>query len=242
MGKDAFYFTHDCNARHDPNILKMRSVYNLEGLGLFWAIVEMMREQADYRLPIENGNIAGYAIDLNCKPELLNTFIDDCVNRFSLFNRDGDYLYSASLLRRMEKMDAKIEAARRSAMARWSPNVPETSERNASAMRTQCDGNANKEDKETIINKRNKEKETFDTFIEQLKIEYPDLDVEKEWEKCQLWWSEGKKKMKRPKAAFKNWLDKAREFKKDGTHRQGYSKTRLTKPHEFPNPEDIQRG
>ena len=48
------------------------------------------------------------------------------------------------------------------------------------------------------------------SFIEELRPKYPHLDLDKEWEKCQLWWSESNREMKRPKSAFINWLSKAR--------------------------------
>ena len=48
------------------------------------------------------------------------------------------------------------------------------------------------------------------SFIDELRPKYPHLDLDAEWEKCKLWWSEGKREMKRPKSAFINWLSKAR--------------------------------
>jgi len=45
MKKDAYYFSHDSNARHDPNICEMRLNYGMEGYGLYWVMIEMMREQ-----------------------------------------------------------------------------------------------------------------------------------------------------------------------------------------------------
>jgi len=51
------------------------------------------------------------------------------------------------------------------------------------------------------------------SFIEELRPKYLGLDLDVEWEKCKLWWSEGKREMKRPKSAFINWLDKARGSK-----------------------------
>ncbi|KKL11206.1 hypothetical protein LCGC14_2548150 [marine sediment metagenome] len=47
-------------------------------------------------------------------------------------------------------------------------------------------------------------------FIEELRPKYPHLNLDEEWEKCKLWWSEGKREMKRPKSAFINWLSKAK--------------------------------
>ena len=51
------------------------------------------------------------------------------------------------------------------------------------------------------------------SFIEELRPKYPHLDLDAEWEKCQLWWSESNREMKRPKSAFINWLNKARGSK-----------------------------
>ncbi len=48
------------------------------------------------------------------------------------------------------------------------------------------------------------------SFIEELRPKYPHLNLDEEWGKCQLWWSEGKREMKRPKSAFINWLSKAK--------------------------------
>ena len=31
--KDAYFFSHDCNARNDPKILALRSVYGARGTG-----------------------------------------------------------------------------------------------------------------------------------------------------------------------------------------------------------------
>jgi len=58
-------------------------------------------------------------------------------------------------------------------------------------------------------------KQTFEEYIDAIKPNYSDLDVDKELDKFKLWWSEGKKELKRPKSAFRNWLDKARVIKNE---------------------------
>ncbi|MFG6179738.1 Lin1244/Lin1753 domain-containing protein, partial [Halomonas sp. THAF12] len=50
--KNTYYFSHDGNARNDPKILSMRSVYGSEGYGWYWIIIEMLREQEDYKIKI----------------------------------------------------------------------------------------------------------------------------------------------------------------------------------------------
>jgi hypothetical protein len=65
---------------------------------------------------------------------------------------------------------------------------------------------------------------SFDQYKEELRPQYPDLDIDHELIGFNLWWSEGDRKLKRPKSAFLNWLNKAREIKKQGRepreHRQ----------------------
>ncbi len=55
----------------------------------------------------------------------------------------------------------------------------------------------------------------LEQFIEELRPQYPSLDVDNELIKFNLYWSEGKRVLKRPKLALKNWLDKARKFQGD---------------------------
>lgn len=56
-------------------------------------------------------------------------------------------------------------------------------------------------------------KQTFEDYVEVIRQDFTDLNVDEELEKFKLYWSEGKRELKRPKFAFKNWLIKAREFK-----------------------------
>ena len=138
MSKDAFYFPHDSNARHDPKILKMRTPYKMEGFGVYWATIEMMREQEGYLLPIDQESIDAYAQDFNIDSKLLKQFYDDCTKKYNLFQSDGIFLWSESLIRRMAKFDEKSFQAKEAANKRWG-NIPPQSERNTDAMPTQSE-------------------------------------------------------------------------------------------------------
>jgi hypothetical protein len=141
MPKDAYYFTHDCNASHDPKILMMRSVYGAEGYGWYWMLVEQMRQQDNYKLPI-NGKYAlnALASDFNANVDKLSAFVSDCVCEFNLFVETEGLLWSESLVKRMEKLDDKREKARQSALTRWGNQA----QKNANALET--DANAPKND------------------------------------------------------------------------------------------------
>jgi len=118
--KDAYYFSHDANARHDPKIIKMISIYGMEGYGWYWVIIEMLREQDNYKLSIsDQTDIDVIVSQTNSDPEKIEKYIDDCVKIFKLFKKSKKYLWSASLLNRMNEMNEKREKGRKAANKRW---------------------------------------------------------------------------------------------------------------------------
>lgn len=52
--KDAYYFPHFCNARHDRKIKRLRKELGLEGYGIFFMLLEVLREQTDFRYPLDD--------------------------------------------------------------------------------------------------------------------------------------------------------------------------------------------
>lgn len=149
--KDAYYFPHDSNAKNDPKILAMLSVYGMQGYGWYWVIIEMLREQNDYKMDIcGKYSFNAFAMQMLCDAETAEKFIMDCINEFKLFESDGNYFWSNSLIRRMKNKEEKSEKARQSALKRWNRQD------NANAMQTHSKGNAIKEkeikEKENINN------------------------------------------------------------------------------------------
>lgn len=145
--KDAYYFSHDANARHDPKISKMRAVYGIRGYGCYWVIIEMLREQDNYKLGIDDFDTI--AMQTQCEIEYIGKFIEDCIEKFKLFRKNKEYFWSNSLLKRMKLMKEKSEKARNSAKLRWN----RTCDVNANAMQTHSERNASKGNK----NKKNNE-------------------------------------------------------------------------------------
>jgi len=117
--KNTYYFSHDGNARNDPKILSMRSVYGTEGYGWYWIIIEMLREQENYKIKINKYTWNALAMQMQCTADAAQSFASDCINEFELLHSDGEYFWSNSLLKRMEVKDSKSEKARKAAEARW---------------------------------------------------------------------------------------------------------------------------
>jgi hypothetical protein len=116
MRKEAYYFSHDANAKDDPKILKLRMALGWEGYGLFWALVELLRNEGTHRLHKHYKSIA-YA--LHTKEDHIKSIIND----FDLFAKDDDFFWSESLLKRMELKEERSEKMRNAANKRWNKDV-----------------------------------------------------------------------------------------------------------------------
>ena len=169
--KNAPYFSHDANAIIDKRIIKMRRKYGLEGYGLYWVILELMRQEPDYRLTKDEDTYI--QVETLCGPSIaVEAYVDDCIE-IGLFAEEDGYFYSRSFLARMTAKDdqsiKRQQAAKKAASSRWG---------NADAMQTQCEGNANSCDsmpkkRKESKRKESKEKEITTTTTESNKTKGP---------------------------------------------------------------------
>lgn len=103
--KDARYFKHDANARHDPKIKALINKYGIEGYGRFWIIIEMMREATHYKLEDKLYVMDALAEEMKCTSEQAKNLMEDCVLIFELFTKDNGFYYSESFLSRMVSLE-----------------------------------------------------------------------------------------------------------------------------------------
>lgn len=102
--KDAFYFPHDANANGDPKCVLLIEQLGMEGYGIFWVLVETLRNQPDYSYPLML--VPALARRYNTTGEKMKAVITG----YGLFQiREDDFFYSDSLNRRMEIMEEKRE-------------------------------------------------------------------------------------------------------------------------------------
>lgn len=115
--KEVVYFSHDGNARNDEKSIAVRMKYQWEGYGLFWALVEKLRESTDYKLS-KDYNLIAY--DLRVDAGIIKSIVED----FGLFvfTEDGKYFYSERLNNSMNLMNSKSQKARDSVNKRWEKN------------------------------------------------------------------------------------------------------------------------
>jgi hypothetical protein len=133
MPKDAYYFPHDSNAKDDPKCVLLIEQLGMEGYGIYWMLIETLREQPDYTYPV--ANIPALGRRYNTTAEKVKTVVCN----YGLFTvKDDKIFFSDSLNRRMlvleEKRAKRSEAGRLGNAARWKTSQ---TDRNAITMRSQ---------------------------------------------------------------------------------------------------------
>ncbi|MBM9604106.1 conserved phage C-terminal domain-containing protein [Desulfopila inferna] len=100
--KDAYYFPHDSNAKDDPKIVLLIEQLGLEGYGIYWVLIEILRDQPNYRYPLTLvPSIARRYVTTKEK-------IETVVINYGLFIIENDeFFLSPSLCRRMEVIDER---------------------------------------------------------------------------------------------------------------------------------------
>lgn len=102
MKKDAYYFSHDSNAKDDPKIMLLIEELGLEGYGIFWVLIEALRDQPNYIYPLRL--LPALARRYNTTFAKMETVIKN----YTLFAIvDDAFFYSESLTRRMSILDEK---------------------------------------------------------------------------------------------------------------------------------------
>lgn len=134
-------FLHDADARNDPKAIKLRMRHGFEGYGIFWAIVEIMRDSSSFEIKLDDFEAIAYSLHIDLK--LIREIIESCVE-LELFGSDGVHLWSHSLNRRMEEFEERrvkfVNAGKAGNDKRWGSDSKEIEcESVPIAMRSQCD-------------------------------------------------------------------------------------------------------
>jgi len=139
------YFSHDAGARRDPKVLKMLAKYGAEGYGLWWMLIEFLREQDDYTLPYnDEEDIAGLSMELRITTDKLSAFIADCIERYGLLKLEDGKLFSTSLNDRMNRMEEISEKRKAAIKKRWEAtpeDISDTKKKSSNTNELQDDTN-----------------------------------------------------------------------------------------------------
>jgi hypothetical protein len=84
MQKEAFYFPHFSNARHDRKIRRLRKELGIEGYGIYFMLLETLRDQHDMMYPIEDCDLLAEEFGTS------DAKIKTVISSYELFDFDED--------------------------------------------------------------------------------------------------------------------------------------------------------
>lgn len=153
MSKDCFYFSHDSNAKDDPKCVLLIEQQGMEGYGIYWMLVETLRDQPDYTYPV--ANLPALGRRYNTSSEKVKTV----VYNYELFAiKEDKIFFSESLMRRMlpleERRQKLSEAGRRGNATRWNIATRSPGDGDAIATQSQVKESKVKKNREHIGEKR----------------------------------------------------------------------------------------
>lgn len=184
--KKRLTFPHEYNARNNPKLQNVLSALGLEGIGLYWCLIEQLYEQGG-KIPINQCNCIAFALHLDCN------CIERIINDFGLFETDSQYFWSNRVLDAINQQVSLSEKRKSASQKRWQKDTVD-----ANAMQLDCncilekESNKEKEDIYNNINnnislqtnitnkekKANKKKKVFtqsEQQFEDFRLHYPGI-------------------------------------------------------------------
>ena len=90
MEKDAYYFPHFSNARNDRKIKRITKELGVEGYGIYFMLLEVLRDQSNFRYPIDDIDLL--ADEFNTSEQKVRTVISN----YQLFEVDENQQFFSS--------------------------------------------------------------------------------------------------------------------------------------------------
>lgn len=127
MVAKANYFSHDSDARNDDKIIRLRIEHGAAGYGVYFMLLERLREERNY---VSNCDYSKIAYDLRVEADLVQSVVED-YDLFSL-TEDGNGFYSESFSARMKIKDdvksKRAEVGRKGLAKRWGKAIANADE------------------------------------------------------------------------------------------------------------------
>lgn len=132
--KESYYFSHDCGSSRDTKIIKLRRKYGWEGYGVFWVIIEIIRETSEYEVEIDA--VDDLLFEFKIKREIFD-YLFEC----NLLQKDNSCFWSDSLKKRMELRERRVEINRQNGKKGGRPKKDDKDKEENQKLEIECDSN-----------------------------------------------------------------------------------------------------
>lgn len=167
MKKDAYYFPHFSNARTDRKLLRIRKELGIEGYGIYFMVLEVLREQTDFKFPLEDIDLLSDEFGTS------EAKVRTVVCNYKLFDVDKkEMFFSPKQILYLKPYIEKSKRAREAANKRWSANKQIECKSNANALPQQSKSNASKVKNSKVKNSKFKPPTLLEikTYCEEKKL------------------------------------------------------------------------
>lgn len=107
MAKDAYWFRHDATSGRGLRMRKMQHIYGHWGKGVYWDVIETLRDQHDYKYENNEQSLQMLSEIIGCKDEgKFLSWYRDCV-KYELFTEHEGFFFSAVLNENMRYWETR---------------------------------------------------------------------------------------------------------------------------------------
>ena len=220
------YFSHDAHASNGRTVTILENHFGADGYAAWFKLLEHISVTNNHVINLNNGeDIEFLAAKLRLKPERLTLILDKMADLGAIdtaLYREHQIIWCQNFVDRLADvyLRRKQQLPGRPLLDNKTVNTDINIIKTAvmPLLLSETPQSKLKETKlnKTKVNKQPAVKKTIDQYFDELIIKYPELDKDTEKQKFSFYW-EGKT-IKRPGSAVINWLEKAREIKKEKTN------------------------
>jgi uncharacterized protein YdaU (DUF1376 family) len=114
--KEAYFCSHDYNARQDPKMQEVLMDLGVAGLGIYWCVIEQLYEQGG-SLPLSSIKAIAFTLHANIED------VRNLVENYGLFENDGTEFWSPRVARNIDGRRQLSEKRSNAIAKRWSKNT-----------------------------------------------------------------------------------------------------------------------
>ena len=108
----SLYFSHDYTASDDVKMLYLRQSLGMEGVGIFWYVIERLAQAGGY-LPIKIIPV------LSMQMQVTEAKVQTVINNFDLFLLEDQFFFSRRLMESLDLRKTLQDAGIKGAAKRW---------------------------------------------------------------------------------------------------------------------------
>lgn len=106
--KETNWFSHESTCHSSSQMLALIGKYGSAGYGNWWILVEILRQQDDYKYEISKKySFGALTAATRLSEDEVKAFIHECIHEYDLLQSDGEYIWSDALLERMQHLEEK---------------------------------------------------------------------------------------------------------------------------------------